>query len=137
MSNLWGHTWKKIHFFSKQNILSILSEHGLWFDGKWFCLFDIRFVDDFWYGLTYNVVSCTIVHYTPIEDVNNLYQRNSFLTVTVSYLFTCNVRAVNFRFMIFKEEYIIDLPYKMLSLKSATHKKLQRTTWREEKTNTT
>ena len=41
-------------------LLPILSEHGLWLDGKWFCLFDIRFVDDFWYGLTYNVVTCTI-----------------------------------------------------------------------------
>ena len=41
-------------------MLPILSEHGLWLDGKWFCLFDIRFVDDFWHGLNYNVVSCTI-----------------------------------------------------------------------------
>ena len=41
-------------------LLPILSEHGLWLDGKRFCLFDTRFVDDFWYGLTYNVVSCNI-----------------------------------------------------------------------------
>ena len=46
-------------------MLPILSEHGLWLDGKWFCLFDIRFVDDFWHGLNYNVVSCTILNSQP------------------------------------------------------------------------
>ena len=37
---------------------NFLLKHGLWLDGKWFCLFDIRFVDDSWYSLTYIVVSC-------------------------------------------------------------------------------
>ena len=39
----------------------IASEHGLWLEGKWFCLFDTQFVHDFWYGLTYTVVFCTIL----------------------------------------------------------------------------
>ena len=57
-------------------MLPILSEHGLWLDGKWFCLFDIRFVDDFWHGLNYNVVSCTI---TILYQDNDRYEKHNTL----------------------------------------------------------
>ena len=60
-------------------LLPILSEHRLWLDGKWFCLFDIRFVDDFWYGLTYNVVSCTIQHGSTKLHLRGFIYRCSFI----------------------------------------------------------
>ena len=47
---------------------TIFSGQGLWLDGKLFCLFHIRFVDDCWYGLTYNVVSCTFFNLLKTYD---------------------------------------------------------------------
>ena len=41
-------------------LLPILTENGYWLVGNWLCLLGIRFNDDLWYGLTYNVVSCTM-----------------------------------------------------------------------------
>ena len=86
-------------------MLPILSEHGLWLDGKWFCPFDIRFIDDFLYGLTYNVVSCTIR--TLQEPDFNDGTENQFELIFDDWTLVCICNMLSTKFLSYYQCYLI------------------------------